>query len=111
MKCIYPAIFTWIESDKIYMVDFPDIEGCFTYGYSLPEAFEYAADILNLMLWDIDEKNLPPATKLEDIKPHDSNSFVQYIFADPKEYKKYVKYVRLMETNKIKRAEKFSKSA
>ena len=111
MKCIYPAIFTWDESEKIYMVDFPDLEGCFTYGYNLPEAFEYAADVLNLMLWDVAEKDLPPATKLEDIKLPNENSFAQYIFADTTTHKKFVKFVRQMERQKIKRAEKFSKSA
>lgn len=111
MKCIYPAIFSWVESDKVYSVKFPDIEGCFTYGENLTEAFEMAADVLNLMLWDVKEKDLPPATKLEDVKLPDENSFAQYIFADPNEHKRYVKYVRHMEMNKIKRAEKFSKSA
>lgn len=111
MKCVYPAIFTWYEPEKIYMVDFPDLEGCFTYGYSLPEAFEYATDVLNLMLWDVKEKDLPPATKLEDVKLPDAKSFAQYIFADTEAHKKFVKFVKLMERQKIKRAEKFSKTA
>lgn len=111
MKCIYPAIFTWYEPEKIYMVDFPDLEGCFTYGYSLPEAFEYAADVLNLMLWDVNENDLPPASKLEDVKLPSENSFAQYILADTETHKKFVKFVKLMERRKIKRAEKFSKTA
>ena len=113
MKYIYPAIFTWIESDKIYMVDFPDIEGCFTYGYNLPEAFEYATDVLNLALKSAEEDGdeIPPASKVEDIKLPDEKSFAQYIFADTDTYKKFLKFVKQMERKKIKRAEKFSKSA
>ena len=111
MKCVYPAVFTWYEPEKIYMVDFPDLEGCFTYGEDLPMALEYAADVLNLMLWDVDEKDLPPATKLENIKLPNEKSFAQYVFANPNEHKRYVKFVRNMERQKIKRAEKFSKPA
>ncbi|MBQ9487512.1 MAG: type II toxin-antitoxin system HicB family antitoxin [Selenomonadaceae bacterium] len=111
MKCIYPAIFAWVESDKVYSVKFPDIAGCFTYGENLTEAMENAADVLNLMLWDVSEKDLPPATKLEDIQLPDAKSFAQYIFADTDAYKKFVKFVKRMEQKKIKKAEKFSKTA
>ncbi len=111
MKCVYPAVFTWYESEKIYMVNFPDLEGCFTYGEDLTMALEYATDVLNLMLWDVDEKDLPPFTKLENIKLPNEKSFAQYIFANPNEHKRYVKFVKNMERQKIKRAEKFSKSA
>ena len=70
MKCIYPAIFTWDEESKTYSVKFPDIEGCFTYGYNLAEALEYAADVLPLMLCGLEEDHdpIPVASKLEDIK-------------------------------------------
>lgn len=54
---------------------------------------------------------MPPATKFEDIKLPNENSFAQYIFADTTTHKKFVKFVRQMERQKIKRAEKFSKSA
>ena len=108
MKCIYPAIFTWDESDKVYLVHFPDVEGCFTYGEDLPMALEYATDVLNLMLWDVPEKDFPPATKLENVKLPNEKSFAQYIFANPNEHKKFVKFVRFMESRKVKRAEKFS---
>ena len=35
-KYAYPAIFT--KEEKGYSVAFPDIEGCFTCGDTLPEA-------------------------------------------------------------------------
>ena len=41
-KYAYPAIFT--KEEKGYSVAFPDIEGCFTCGDTLPEAMEMAED-------------------------------------------------------------------
>ena len=31
----YPAIFTYDENDKSYMVDFIDLKGCSTFGNSI----------------------------------------------------------------------------
>jgi len=50
MRCIYPAVFTGDEESKTYLVHFPDMENGFTFGYTLTEAVDYAADVLNLML-------------------------------------------------------------
>ena len=52
-KYAYPAIFTKEETG--YSVAFPDIEGCFTCGDTLPEAMEMAEDALCLMLYDREE--------------------------------------------------------
>ena len=43
-KYAYPTIFTQEESG--YSVKFPDIDGCFTSGETLPEAMEMAEDAL-----------------------------------------------------------------
>ena len=111
MKCIYPAVFTWDEESKTYSVDFPDIEGCFTYGYSLTEAFDYAADVLNLMLWDAEKCGdpIPKASKLEDIKLEDKNSFAQYIYADTTLYRDLLNLRKILDMKKRNKANRFRK--
>ncbi|MBQ7453544.1 MAG: type II toxin-antitoxin system HicB family antitoxin [Selenomonadaceae bacterium] len=113
MKCIYPAVFRWDEESKTYSVDFPDIEGCFTYGYSLPEAFDYAADVLNLMLSDAEICGdlIPTPSKIEDIKLDDKNSFAQYIYADTELYRDLLQLRKILEIKKRNKAKKFRKTA
>lgn len=89
MKYIYPAIFTKDE-DGSYLVKFPDIEGCYTEGKDLTEAYMMAEDVLNLMLWTLeDDKNkiIPAPSDPKDIK-YDENSFVSLISADTLAYRK-----------------------
>lgn len=110
MKCIYPAIFTWDEESKTYSVDFPDIEGCFTYGYDLPEAFDYAADVLPLMLSGLEEDNqpIPNPSKIEDIKLDDKNSFAQYIYADTELYRDLLQLRKILEIKKRNKAKRLN---
>ena len=114
MKYDYPAIFTWHEQEKIYTVTFPDADNWFTDGYSLSEAMEYAADVLNLMLWDAEKCGdpIPKASKIEDIKLEDKNSFVQYIYADTELYRDLLnlrKILDMKKRNKVKRFKKVKK--
>ena len=111
MKCVYPAIFRWDEESKTYSVDFPDIEGCFTYGYTLPEAFDYAADVLPLMLEGLEEDGhpIPQASKLEDIKLEDKNSFAQYIYADTELYRDLLNLRKILDMKKRNKANRFRK--
>lgn len=70
MKYVYPAVFTKDKDSDNILVDFPDLEGCFTDGADLNEAFDYAEDALNLTLWSM-EKNgekIPAASVAEKIK-------------------------------------------
>ena len=103
MKYVYPAIFTWYEPEKVYLISFPDSESWFTEGYSLTEAMENAADILNFALWNAEKygEEIPTASKIEDIKFTTENSFAQYIFADTETY------AQLLSLKKIAEAEKF----
>lgn len=43
---IYPAVFHKDNEDGTYIVSFPDLKGCVTYGYTLEEAFNMAGDAL-----------------------------------------------------------------
>lgn len=106
MKYAYPAVFVWVESDKVYSVKFPDVEGCFTYGENLIDALEMATDVLNLSMWSAEKHGdeIPAASKIEDIKLPNKNSFVQYIFADTEAYAKMLSYEKILEAEKIESA-------
>ena len=88
MKYVYPAIFRQ-GKDKIYLVSFPDLDGCFTDGETLADAKENAADVLNLKLWDLEEKReaIPTATNPQKIKTA-KNDFVFQVSADTVAYRK-----------------------
>ena len=111
MKCVYPAIFRWDEESQTYSVNFPDIEGCFTYGCTLTEAFDYAADVLPLMLEGLEEDGLPipKASKLEDIKLEDKNSFEQYIYTDTTLYRDLLNLRKILDMKKRNKANRFRK--
>ena len=53
-KYVYPAIFEQ-EADGGYVVNFPDIDGCFTQGDDINEALLMAEDVLNAMLWTLED--------------------------------------------------------
>ena len=113
MKYVYPAVFTWYEPEKIYIVNFPDADNWFTDGYSLGEAIEYATDVLNLMLLSAEESGnpIPKASTLEDIKLEDKNSFAQYIYADTELYKELLELRKILYMKKRAKAKRFRKSA
>lgn len=78
-KYLYPAVFE-PEDKGMYSVSFPDIEGCYTCGENLTEAFEMAQDALALMMshYETEGKPIPAPSALCDIRsPH----LVNYIFA------------------------------
>lgn len=112
MKYVYPAVFTWHESEKVYTVKFPDLENCFTDGSDLAEAMDCAADVLNLMLWDAEECGdiLPEASKAKDIALKDKNSFVQYVYADTERYKEFLQLRKILTAKKMNRAKKFTRT-
>lgn len=88
MKYAYPAVFTK-EDNGAYSVAFPDIEGCYTSGESLPEAIEMAEDALCLMLYDMEEENtaIPAASDLKSIKSGESDT-ISLVCCDTLAYRK-----------------------
>lgn len=56
-KHVYTAIFR-IEKDGYYSVNFPDIESCYTSVPNLYEALEMANDILCLILYHKEQKEI-----------------------------------------------------
>ena len=88
MRYNYPAIF---EQDKKgnYLVEFPDLEGCYTDGKDLNEALDNARDVLNLMLWNMEEnkETIPKASVPNKIKIP-KTKFITIISADTLAYRK-----------------------
>lgn len=94
MKYFYPAVFTLDKTDinfpeGVYLVNFPDLDGCYTFGNNLTEAYEMAEDVLNLTLWDMEESKVqfPVPSTPTDLKT-DKNSFISMVKADTLVYRK-----------------------
>ena len=87
MKYVYPAIFT--EENGMYSVLFPDLEGCYTSGDDLKDAFEMAEDVLAFTLYHYESKGLdiPEPSAINSIKVKD-NEFVNCVLADTLTYQK-----------------------
>ena len=71
-KYKFPALI--IKEDDGYVVEFPDLEDTFTDGATQEEAYENAEDVLNLMLWNREENNIPipKASSIDEIKVPDN---------------------------------------
>ena len=104
MQYVYPAIF---RKDKklpdTWCVEFPDVEGAATCGYSLYEALEMAEDALNgiMVMWEdfkAGKSKLPmnnrivEPTPIEQVKAepdeYSTSAFVTLIKADTDAYRK-----------------------
>lgn len=90
MTLVYPAIFH--EEDGSYWVEFPDLEGCQTFGDNIAETMENAKEALagySAVLLE-EGKSLPAPTPIQNIKPVE-NSFTTLIDAKPASTKRSVK--------------------
>ena len=87
-KYIYPAIFK--KDGEFYTVCFPDLEGCYTQGNDLQDAYEMAADVLCLTLYDMEEEkgDIPPASDVCEVET-EHGEFVSLVTCDTLEYRKY----------------------
>lgn len=85
-KHFYPAIFA--EEDIGYAIRFPDLEGCFTEGDTLDEAYEMAVDAIGLYLEQQDGNFSFPKTSNPKQIQTNSNEFVVLIEFDDLEYLK-----------------------
>ncbi len=87
-KYIYPAVFT--KEEKFYSVRFPDIDGCYTQGESLQEAYEMASDVLCLTLYNLEEDavEVPSASEINAVEKTE-DEFVSLISCDTLEYRQF----------------------
>ena len=93
MKKVYPAI---VHSEDGYWVEFPDLEGCQTFGETLEETIANAEDALGLYLASMieDGEALPAMTSIEDIHPKDG--MTTYICTDVNDYRRDTRAVKKM---------------
>ncbi len=86
MLFVYPAIFH--KEEDTYWVEFPDLEGCQTYGTTLNETIEYAQEALMGYLLTLLETNQPIAqpSELSSILC-DKNSFTSLVTCNINQYK------------------------
>ena len=87
-KYVYPAIFTE-EENGLYSVFFPDLEGCYTSGDDLKDAFAMAEDVLAFTLYDYESsgEDIPEPSTMDSIKVK-KNEFVNFVLADTLAYQK-----------------------
>ena len=75
-RYIYPAVLKF-EDDSI-LVEFPDLDGCITFGESEEEALFNAKEALEGYLYALERDGLeiPPASKLKDFGLHGGDTIV-----------------------------------
>lgn len=90
MVKIYPAVF---HTEDGFWVEFPDLEGCNTYGSSLEEAAELAQEAMGLYLVSLleDGKVLPPATPINEVK---GDGIVSFVSSDIDRYRRNTRAIK-----------------
>lgn len=85
MKYVYPAIL--FPDDGAVGVSVPDLPGCHTFGKDKADALIMAKDVIEMWLWDAENKNepIPPASESLDTT---SDQTVTLIVADTDEYRR-----------------------
>jgi len=73
-RYIYPATIK-LENDS-YIVSFPDLENCFTFGENIEDALDSARDVLELCLYDLEQDRIkiPVASDVSEIKLNENES-------------------------------------
>lgn len=92
MKQLYPAKIRFDRTDNaypngVYLVEFPDIEICHTFGTTLIEAYENGEDVLNLMIYGLIKSNqeVPKPSQLQEVDCEE-DEFVTLIKVDTRQY-------------------------
>lgn len=89
---VFPAIFK--KDGETYMVTFPDLDGCFSAGENLAEAYLNARDALALYLHDND--NVPAPSNAEDVI-YGADEYLMLVTPDETNNIEYVKDVDLTD--------------
>lgn len=93
MKMVYPAVFHF--EDDAYWVEFPDLQGCQSYGTSISDTIENAREALEAYAISFIENNekLPLATDISKIDIEDG-TFASLVDIDLSAYFKKAKAVK-----------------
>ena len=88
MKLAYPAIITYCEEDNSYSIEFPDLQGCVSGGFSLIEAIEMGIDAASgWILTELEDGNaVPKASDPTKIKLPDDKSFINMLILNMDSY-------------------------
>ena len=94
MMLIYPAVFH--EESNAVWAEFPDLEGCQTFGDTIEECIIYAQEALEGYAESVIERDLklPVPSDVRKIAAENTNSFVMPIYYDLKSYDKKSKAVK-----------------
>lgn len=86
MLFVYPAVFH--KEENAYWVEFPDLEGCQTYGGTLNETMAFAQEALAGYLLALleESRELVPPSDLSSVS-HDGDSFVTLVTCDVNQYR------------------------
>lgn len=87
-KYLYPALFA--REGDLYTVRFPDLDSCYTQGDSLQDAYDMAADVLCLTLYNLEEQEaeIPAASDISSIHTTEGE-FASLISCDTLEYRQF----------------------
>lgn len=98
----YPAIFH--KDEDSYWVEFPDLEGCFTRGKDMEEAYNNAKEALGLYLdkdGDLYDRVINKPSKVMDVIKNNKDSLVLIIEYDSLNYGKKYKNKSVKKTLSI----------
>ena len=85
MLFVYPAIFH--QEEDAYWVEFPDLEGCHTYGSSINETMEAAQEALAAYLLTLLEQEKVIASPSDISTLHVDDGFSALVSCDINQYK------------------------
>lgn len=98
----YPAVFH--RENNSYWVEFPDLEGCFSSGNTIEEAFSSAKDALGLYLDSDDSlysQKIKKPSSIEKICVEYPNEIIMLVEYDSLEYAKKYKTKAIKKTLSI----------
>lgn len=84
---VYVALFVPVPTENVYVVEFPDLEGCLTQGTTFEEALIHAQEALAIY-YQAKGGHLPTSTRFDVIlkQVKDSNTIVQLVAIDVNNY-------------------------
>jgi predicted RNase H-like HicB family nuclease len=93
MLTIYPAVFH--EEEETFWVEFPDLEGCQTYGNTLEQTMTLAQEALGLYIVSLEEsgKELPEATDVKTLAAPEG-AFVTLVSSDIDNYRRKTRSIK-----------------
>lgn len=69
-RYVYPAIVNFNKDEKVFYINFPDLDNAFTFSDNEDEIYSDAKEVLELCLYDLEELGKEPAqpSKITEIE-------------------------------------------